>query len=178
MASGKSRELTRFHFLIYKLGTVTEELQGHLELLGTDCMECVWEWGPEEPLEVSGAPEPGFRKPGAAWLREPLLGSSEPSAAPLDPEGPEAQSCLQGLWAAGVCMQACGLGWGRLSALERPIEEPLSSREKQRQDLCSPGPRFYSPGRARGFWREMCPSWTPGLQGVRAIVAGPWLPAL
>lgn len=27
VASGKSRELTRFHFLIYKLGTVTEELR-------------------------------------------------------------------------------------------------------------------------------------------------------
>ena len=27
VASGKSHELTRFHFLIYKLGTVTQELR-------------------------------------------------------------------------------------------------------------------------------------------------------
>lgn len=59
------------------------------------------------------------------------------------------------------------------------LREPLLGAQNL---LLLPGPEGLKPKVScrgcRGSWREICPSWTPGLQGVCATVAGPWLPAL
>lgn len=117
---------------------------------------------------------------GAAWLREPLLGAQNPLLLP-GPEGLKPKVACRGCGRQVCACRPCGLGWGRLSALETSDQEPLSSRGEAAPGFVPTpqGPPFLlSRGGRRGSWREMCPSWTPGLQGVRAIVAGPWLPAL
>lgn len=81
VASGKSRELTRVQFLIYKRDS-DPGAQGTWCSLELTAWVCMGVGGPEGPLGFQGAPEPGCRKPGGCVAQGATPGGLEPSAAP------------------------------------------------------------------------------------------------
>lgn len=80
-------------------------------------------------------------------------GGSEPSAAPWT-RGPEAQSCLQGLWAAGVCMQALWTWMGQVVCTGDVRSGASFQSGRSSARICADPPRTpvsTLPGRAPRF---------------------------